>query len=70
MNAAACARCGAEINDIHITTYAVDRGVEMCDGKALLDQGLLDEPESIHLEAICQTCKHVRYLSADEWEWA
>lgn len=70
-NPVSCPRCGHTVFEVHITSSAVDFDVDV-DGesKFLIDRAVLNEADSLELEAVCRNCGHVRFVPQTEWEWA
>jgi hypothetical protein len=70
MSAPTCARCGSNEFQVHITAFGVDHYPEVHDAVVVIDPVAIEDPQTIQVEALCVDCKHVRYLTQHEWEWA
>ena len=65
-----CAQCGYDHADCHVTATGVDLDVPVLNGKLALNPGLIQDADTIQVEAICPICGHVRYVDLSQWEWA
>lgn len=65
-----CPRCQHDQFEIHITAFGVDRFDATDEDMFVLDRSVIEEPETIDVEAICRSCGHARYVPDSEWEWA
>lgn len=65
-----CARCGHTRFEVHLTASSIDRDVDVAGQPVLyVNHEILEEPDTIDVEAVCLQCRHVRYVDIDKWEW-
>lgn len=66
-----CPACNHTVFEVQINATSTDFDVEVggCD-RFPIDQTVLEQPDSIAMEAVCRNCGHFRYIPFDEWEWA
>ena len=67
---AECMSCGHNRADIHLAAISTEVNVTIHDGYLTVNRQLLDEPDSIQVEAICSACGRRRYLNNQQWGWA
>lgn len=71
MNPLGCSRCGHTVFEVRVTASSVDFDVDVAgEQEFLLNRAVLDQPDTLDVEAVCRNCAHARYVARDEWEWA
>ena len=70
VNGPECPQCGYDVAEVHLTSVGVEFDVPITDGKFALNPALIEEADMVQVEAVCQSCRHIRYLEQKHWEWA
>lgn len=65
-----CPNCGATDAAVQITTSSIDRDCDTSEPVLYVDQGVIEKPDSVLVEAICRNCGHETTVPDNEWEWA
>lgn len=71
MNRLACPRCGHTNFEVRVTASSVDFDVDVAaESQFLINRSVIDEPDTLDVEAECRNCAHARYVPRELWEWA